>query len=331
MALRGFETARQAGLGNWYVVTTLAANASEAFLAAGHTAEAAALIDPLTTGPPDRDHWLAHECRTEIDLLRGDISAASGRQQLVDAFPARVGSLEFARESGQRAAELALWTRRPGDALHDVNAALARLKDPGLTVIFCGRLLGAGMRACADLAEQARARQDQPAAATAMTAADGLVSWVAQMAGAPFTDHRFVATIPAERATWDAERSRLKGPSDPAAWGAAAKTWDGLGCPHRAGYAWWRQAQAQLDAGQPAAVATAALQAAAAAAGGHAPLLAQIRTLAQRARIPLQARPAARKPAPAAAAPYGLTERELAVLRLLGPAAPMRRSAPSCT
>jgi DNA-binding CsgD family transcriptional regulator len=318
VALRGLEAARQAGLGNWYVVTTLAANASEAFLAAGHTAEAAALIDPLTTGPPDRDHWLAHMCRAEIDLLRGDISAAAGRQQLLAAFPARISGLEFARESAQRAAELALWARRPGDSLAEVQVGVARINDPGLTIIFCGRLLGTGMRACADLAEQARARLDQPATLAAMTAADGLVSWVGQRAGAPFTDHRFVATIPAERATWDAERTRLAGESDPAAWGAAAKTWDGLGCPHRAGYAWWRQAQAQLDAGQPVTAATAALRAAAAAAEGHAPLLAQIRALAQRARIPLQARPAADKPAPATTAPYGLTERELAVLRLLG-------------
>lgn len=60
------------------------------------------------------------------------------------------------------------------------------------------------------------------------------------------------------------------------------------------------------------------LQTAAVAAGGHAPLPTQIRRLAQRARIPLQARPAGRKPAPRAPAPYGLTERELAVLRLLG-------------
>jgi len=318
VALRGLETARQAGLGNWYVVTTLVANAAEAFLAVGHTAEAAALIDPLTTGPPDRDHWLAHECRAEIDLLRGDISAAAGRQQLIDAFPARISGLEFARESGQRAVELALWARRPADALHEVNAALARLEDPGLTVIFCGRLLGAGMRACADLAEQARARQDQPAAVVAMAAADGLVSWADQMAGAPFTDHRFVATIPAERATWNAERTRLAGESDPAAWGAAAKTWDGLGCPHRAGYAWWRQAQAQRDAGQPPALAAAALQTAAAAAREHAPLLAQIRALAERARIPLQAQPAAHEHSRKAPAPYGLTERELAVLHLLG-------------
>jgi DNA-binding CsgD family transcriptional regulator len=139
------------------------------------------------------------------------------------------------------------------------------------------------------------------------------------MGGAPFTDHPFVATIPAERATWDAERTRLAGPSDPPAWGAAAKTWQDLGCPHRAGYAWWRHAEAQLNAGQPPAAATAALQAAAAAAGGHAPLLAQIRALAERARIPLTA-PAGipQPPSPAeAVAAYGLTGRELAVLRLL--------------
>ena len=140
------------------------------------------------------------------------------------------------------------------------------------------------------------------------------------MAGAPFTDHPFVATIPAERATWDAERTRLAGASDPEAWRAAAEAWQDLGCPHRAGYAWWRQAQAQLDAGQPAAAAAAALRAAAAAADGHAPLLAQVRALAERARIPLQAAAAAapQTPPPAKApAPYGLTGRELAVLRLL--------------
>jgi DNA-binding NarL/FixJ family response regulator len=128
-----------------------------------------------------------------------------------------------------------------------------------------------------------------------------------------------VATIPAERATWEAERTRLAGASDPAVWGGAAKTWDGLGCPHRAAYAWWRQAQAQLDAGQPATVAATALRSAAAAADGHEPLLAQVRALAERARIQLQAPTAIPSPRPEAEAraPYGLTGRELAVLRLL--------------
>jgi DNA-binding CsgD family transcriptional regulator len=154
----------------------------------------------------------------------------------------------------------------------------------------------------------------------AETAADELASWVEQMAGVPFTDHPFWASTPADRATWDAEQTRLAGSSDPAAWHTAAKTWESLGWPHRAGYAWWRHAQAQLDAGQPATAAAAALRAAAAAADGHTPLAAQIRALAERARIPLQIPPAiARKPALAleAPAPYALTGRELAVLRLL--------------
>jgi DNA-binding CsgD family transcriptional regulator len=133
-----------------------------------------------------------------------------------------------------------------------------------------------------------------------------------RMQGVPFTDNPFLAQIPANHATWDAEQTRLAGSSDPGAWHAAAKTWDNLGYPHRAGYAWWRHAQAQLDAGQPAA---------AVAAGGHAPLSAQIRALAQRARIALHAPPATSSetaPPPGAPAPYGLTERELLVLRLLG-------------
>jgi DNA-binding CsgD family transcriptional regulator len=182
-----------------------------------------------------------------------------------------------------------------------------------------GWLLAAGMRACADLAEQARARRDGYAARGALAAAGELVSWVEQMAGAPFTDHPFVAAIPAARATWDAERTRLAGASDPAAWRAAAKTWEDLGWPHRAGYAWWRQAEAQLTAGRPAAAAAPALQAAAAAADGHAPLLAQIRALGQRARIPLTS-PGASADATRATevgTPYRLTDRELAVLRLV--------------
>src|SRR5262249_52649177 len=123
---------------------------------------------------------------------------------------------------------------------------------------------------------------------------------------------------PCRAATWDAERTRLAGFSDPQAWAIAAKAWQGLGCPHRAGYAWWRRAQAQLDAGRPAAAAGTALRAAAAAADGHAPLLAEIRTLAERARIPLGAPTATTAGPPGAARlSHGLTARELAVLRLL--------------
>jgi DNA-binding CsgD family transcriptional regulator len=140
---------------------------------------------------------------------------------------------------------------------------------------------------------------------------------VDRIGGAPFTDHPFVATIPAARATWDAERSRLAGASDPAAWHAAAKTWEDLGCP--AGYAWWRHAEARLLAGQPPIAAAVSLRAAAAAAGGHVPLLSAIHALAERAHISLDAPPVG-APAPrphVEGVPYALTERELLVLRLL--------------
>ena len=139
------------------------------------------------------------------------------------------------------------------------------------------------------------------------------------MKGLPFTENPFRAQIPANRATWDAEQTRLAGSSDPAGWHAAAKTWASLGYPHRAGYAWWRHAQAQLDAGLRAAVVAAALRAAATAANGHAPLQTQVHALAERAHIPLPplATPATTPPSAEVLTPYGLTGRELAVLGLL--------------
>src|SRR6516165_9776368 len=318
VALAGLAAARQAGLESWEYATILAANAAEALVALGRTEQAAALIDSLTTTPPRRVRLSVNLARAQIDLLRGDTAAAAEWWRLIRASPAITSRVDIACESAQRAAELALWAGRPGDTLHEVRRALALFKAPDLT-IFCGRLLAAGLRACADLAEQARARHDEPGLAAAVAAADDLAAWVRQMGGAPFTDHPFVATIPARRATWDAERTRLAGRSDPAAWGGAAQAWREVGRPHRTGYARWRQAQAHLDAGQPAPAAVA-LRAAVTAAEGHAPLLAQIRTLAERARIslppPAEAAADARPPTEGPA-PYGLTGRELAVLRLV--------------
>jgi DNA-binding CsgD family transcriptional regulator/tetratricopeptide (TPR) repeat protein len=320
VASHGFDAARQAGLEAWKVASYLAANANEALLALGSTAEAAALIDPLTTMSADRANWNIQAARAEIDLLRGDIGAAAERwQQIYAAFPVVISRGGFAFEVAPRAAEASLWAGRPGDALRETRRALALFQGPDLT-IFSGRLLAAGMWACADLAEQARARRDQSAAADAADAADGLATWVERMGGAPFTDHRYVAIIPAERATWDAEQTRVAGPGDPGSWDGAAKAWQDLACPHRAGYAWWRQAQALLDAGLPAAAAAGPLRSALAAAGGHVPLLDQIRALAERARISLQPPPADEPGAPLPAqvlTRYGLTDRELTVLQLL--------------
>jgi DNA-binding CsgD family transcriptional regulator len=321
VALRGLRAARRAGLGSWFRTAVLETHAPEVMWYRGRTAAATALIDPLTTGPPGADDWYVHLIRAVLDMLRGDHAAAAARQRQVYALAGRVTNVDTDREAAQLTTEIALWAGRPGDALDQARQALAPYEEaPDLTE-QCGLVLAAGLRACADLAERARARRDHDAARAAQDAAGELASWLERTAGVPFTDHPMMARIPASRATWDAEQTRLAGASDPAAWHAAAKTWQSLGWPHWAGYAWWRQAQAQLDAGQPAAAAVATLRAAAAAADGHEPLLAQIRALAQRARIPLQASPAATGepgPEPGVPAPYALTERELLVLRLVG-------------
>jgi hypothetical protein len=214
VASRGLGAARRAGLEASFGATFLAYNAFEAHLTLGSTAQAAALVDPLTTGLPDRDHYVLHEARAEIDLLRGDVTAATRRHQRVKAIIGPVSDMLYARESACRGTEVALWAGRPGDALDEVRRVFPLFKAPDLTIL-CSRLLAAGMRACADLAEQARARRDAPAAEDAAAAAEELASWVERMGGVPFADHPYMATIAAERAIWEAERTRLAGPSDP--------------------------------------------------------------------------------------------------------------------
>jgi DNA-binding CsgD family transcriptional regulator/tetratricopeptide (TPR) repeat protein len=310
---RGVRAGRESG----HEADIPAANAAEAMLARGRTTDAAELIDPLTDALPlDADHFPVHGLRAEIDLLRGDVEAAAGRLRQIRAVVGRIGNIDNAGEIAQLTAEVATWAGRPADGLAEVRDALARYQATDWT-IQCGWLLVMGIRACADLAGQGRARRDKSATQAAVAAADDLVAWVDRTGGTPFTDHPYMATIPATRANWNAERTRLSGASNPAAWQAAADAWDTLGCPHRAAYAWWRGAEARLLAGEPPASATNTIQAAAAAAAGHAPLLAAIRALADRARIPLATVPAAALQWTGEATPYGLTDRELLVLRLL--------------
>jgi hypothetical protein len=130
VARRGLQAARQDGRGASFDAAILANNVAEALLACGRTAEAGAVIDPLTTGPPDRDHWVAHQCRVELDVLRGDLEAAARRQQRINTATGRIGSIERDREAADVAAELALWAERPGDALQQVRRALAPFTAP---------------------------------------------------------------------------------------------------------------------------------------------------------------------------------------------------------
>ncbi|HMA47987.1 MAG TPA: response regulator transcription factor [Frankiaceae bacterium] len=174
-----------------------------------------------------------------------------------------------------------------------------------------------GMRAVADLAELARARQDALAVADVRRAADELTGRVTGLAHDPFAPGTpLPASATAERALWDAERSRLAGVADPAGWQAAADAWQQLGRPYRTAYCRWRQAEALLAAGDASRAGDPLRTAHATAVRLAGPLRAEIAALAARARISLGPTED-QHPVPEPMRPYDLTDRELAVLRLL--------------
>ena len=141
-------------------------------------------------------------------MLRGDLEAALLRIREVQAITAgQAGWFRAQDYAPLVTAELALWTGRPGEALAEVTRELSSLSLPFMYV--AGSLLIAGMRACADLAEGARARRDEAAQADAVAAAADLASWVDRLEIAPFADRPADVYPPAERATWQAERARL--------------------------------------------------------------------------------------------------------------------------
>jgi Bacterial regulatory proteins, luxR family len=88
---------------------------------------------------------------------------------------------------------------------------------------------------------------------------------------------------------------------------------------HRAGYARWRQAEALLATPHSGRAAASVLSTAAELAVEHVPLMTAIQDLARRARIDLDAAtPHVQPDEPRTSRAFGLTDRELDVLRLLG-------------
>ena len=72
VAQRGLDAARQVGLAAYWTAGGALRQRRRGPAEPGRTDDAAAIIDPLTGGPPGRDHWIIHSQRAEIDMLRGD-------------------------------------------------------------------------------------------------------------------------------------------------------------------------------------------------------------------------------------------------------------------
>ncbi len=319
-AVETLELATTYGVQSFHAAL-LRANVFEALAELGAIDAAAEWIDPVTGERPDPSARFVYLCRANLEMVRGNLDGAHQRWADLRRLPPVALGLHIEDEPSE--VELQLWSRSAEIAFDHAYALLVRvahanrgaLSGPLLT--FVGPLLVLALRACADLAEHGRAGRDAEAVTTATRYAQQLSELHERVTPDPFTPGPMRPTATGDAATWRAEFSRLHGESNVQLWERGSAAWDTLSRPHRAAYARWRQAEALLARPGGRTHAAAVLPTAAHQAAQHVPLSQAIDDLARRARIDLN------PPAPAAQQQrrvphaFGLTDRELAVLRLL--------------
>jgi DNA-binding CsgD family transcriptional regulator len=319
VSLSGREPLRRLGLAGQWQDTFLMVNAAEALFKLGRWDEAHRLAtQALAKAQPEEGEAYAFLMAATLEVGRGEFQAAEAHLETIkERSLSLAGIPQHARQYAALVAELRVWQGRLEEAQAAVQVGLDRVAETDERV-RSGQLLWLGMRIQADRAELGRARHDQAEVEAAMRAADALAARAAAMAPNPLVPGATpILATSAVAALFNGERSRLEGRPDPAQWQAAAMAWLALGRPYPAAYAQWRQAEALLVGKQPAGQAVESLRAAHATARrlGAKPLLRQIRALASRARITLEAPQAEPAPIPSPAEQLGLTARELEVLR----------------
>jgi DNA-binding CsgD family transcriptional regulator len=316
VALGGLEEARRLGLVR-FDGPYLAGNATEALVALGRWDQAEQVSrQGLEAAPTDAVSVPLLCSRAVLELGRGDLDAAQARLQAARRLlPAPIPEAQMAGPLFAGLAELALWGGDLDQAKRLVAEAVPLV---AANPRYAAPLYGLGVRVEADRAELARAhRPGQPAPDDGTATA--LLARLDQAAAGPAG-----AGIP-ELAAWHAtalaERTRQQGPSDPAAWAAAAAAWERLGQPYRVAYAGFRHAEALLASSDRESAAVV-LGRAAEVTGrlGARPLDTEIKALARRARLNLTPHASAPAVATGASTPaeqLGLTAREAEVLALV--------------
>ena len=301
----GLARARQLGLGR-QIAAPIAGNLAESLTSAGRWDEAVEILDEvLGLDLPPLGRFGPLVVRAHIAAARGDDETAERMLDELRSLPAGVQAesqrlLSLARlEIDGRLARGDL-----AGALDAGRAALIRSRPADLRYLW--PLLATVMRACAEASavslppgacDPGRLRKD--------------LELRAGSADRPGPPHEAWA------ATFAAEAARADGRRDLADWDTAAAAWGALAQPQEEAYALLRAAGAASAAGNREGAAVRLGRAADLARRlGARPLLEQISSLARRARVDVAALPGQRAQ-PGGAAPLGLTERELEVLRLV--------------
>jgi DNA-binding CsgD family transcriptional regulator len=302
----GAERGLAHGLDESFASSILAGNLVVGLVLSGDVPAARTLAVPHGTSSLGR-RWPLRLARAELDVLDGH---PDGALQLVHEIRAEgLGSTELHLVLHEVESAAHLWSGRPQQAWDSAMSGLDGLRGDR-EAVRSGQLLAQAARAAADLADAGAGadRSELTGQLLARAKATGcLVPHPSRVLGAAYAT------------TYAGELARLTREDEEAAWCTARDTWAGHGVPHHAAYAGWRLAELLLDAGRRAE-AGSELAAAHRLAEGHVPLRHEIEGLARRARLALQEPPepgrAAEQPVPDGL-PYGLTPRELEVLRLL--------------
>ena len=190
---------------------------------------------------------------------------------------------------GHCGAELELWLGRPERAVDYIEQALHRLHQTAPWHLVALSLCAIGTWAYADLADAARRSRNDMGERQAVAAGETLARYAAETME---TGRPRAAEVGPEGLAWlrrtEAEATRLRGKSDPAAWRAVIGAF-GYGDIYRQAYARWRLAEAMLAAGERAdrddSAAQLRLAAEVADELGAAPLREAVAALARRARL----------------------------------------------
>jgi DNA-binding CsgD family transcriptional regulator/tetratricopeptide (TPR) repeat protein len=291
IAEQGVTRVRQLGLERTYGVA-LQAIAVNTLFRLGRWREADQLLQQALrarpTGTAAIDLCLA---RAKLSVGRGDFEAAEADLQAVGALAGSGLGPRYEAPLLTLRAGIDLWLGRATQAREAVNRGIIASVSGSDDVWLLAPLIWHGLRAEADLAEQARARRDPAALERALTLAAGLQAQVENLA-ADTAD-----AAPSIRQVIEAylrlclgEAARAQARPTPDVWADAARRWLALQQPYPSAYATWREAEALLAVHTRSARAAELLRSVhqTALRLGATPFRREIEALARRARVTLE-------------------------------------------
>lgn len=321
VAEEGVDVARQLGLERTYGTTLWAIAANTRFRAGRWDEADAYLTQALACRPTGTAAIEILLARVKMLLGRDQLDEAESDLATIDLLSAEAVGPRFRVPALTLRAGLELWRGRPERARVAVGMGLEASETTGDgDVWLLAPLIWHGMRAEGDATDQVSlsgAGGQGPADPAVVSGLLGRMRVLVEQAGQHAPE--VADMVRGYLLLCQAEATRARGASDPAAWAMAADAWGRLAHPYPTAYARWHQAEALFATHARAAGAAGALTEAHGLATrlGALPLLRLIEDLATRARVNLQGAKGDQPAGPADAVPPPLdtlTRRELGVL-----------------